>query len=134
MGDGRSLPSLAREVRAAMQKRMRSGDPYLTIPLMGMFIPSGSRSRDGSDVAAHLFAVASTHGFNAAHSAPSAGTVNPITRTVFFPVAERVNDADRKHCVKAKTNTQGEADSRILGRRLGLGTLTSGTIARAGIA
>lgn len=64
---------------------------------------------NGSDVAGHVFRVESTAGFNAAHTAPASGTINAITRTVFFPLAERVNDADRKHCVKAKTNAEGEA-------------------------
>ena len=64
---------------------------------------------DGSDVAGVIFSTGSVPGFNAAHSAPSKGTVNPITRTVFFPVAERVNDSQRPHCVKAKSNSQGEA-------------------------
>jgi hypothetical protein len=64
---------------------------------------------DGSDVADHLFSIQSVGGFNAAHAAPAAGTVNPITRTVFFPLAQRVNDAARQHCVQAQTNSQGEA-------------------------
>ena len=71
---------------------------------------AGQGNQDnGSDVAGHVFRVESTAGFNAAHTAPASGTVNAITRTVFFPLAERVNDADRKHCVKAKTNSEGEA-------------------------
>ncbi len=74
---------------------------------------------NGSDVAGHLFAIASSPGFNAAHTAPAAGTVNPITRSVFFPAAERVNDAERKHCVKAKTNSEGEAGVIFMPSRCG---------------
>jgi len=40
VGDGRDLCELAREVRIAMERRLRAGDQYLTIPMMGMFIPS----------------------------------------------------------------------------------------------
>jgi hypothetical protein len=64
---------------------------------------------NGTDVAGHVFRVGSTAGFNAAHTAPATGKINTIKRTVFFPLAERVNDADRRHCVKAKTNSEGEA-------------------------
>ena len=41
LGDGRDLCALAREVRIAMDRRIAAGDQYLTIPRMGMFIPSG---------------------------------------------------------------------------------------------
>ena len=74
---------------------------------------------DGSDVADKLFSTTSQRGFNAAHSAPAKGTVNPITRTVFFPLAERVNDNERQHAVKAKTNSDGEAGAVFLPSRCG---------------
>ena len=74
---------------------------------------------DGSDVAGTIFSTTSVPGLNAKHNAPAKGTVNPIKRTVFFPLAQRVNDSDRKHCVKAETNKEGEAGVLFLPSRAG---------------
>lgn len=40
VGDGRALPALAAEVKRACEQRIAAGEPYLTMPRIGMFIPS----------------------------------------------------------------------------------------------
>ena len=74
---------------------------------------------DGTDVAGVIFSTTSLPGFNAAHTPPVGGTVNPITRTNFFPLAERVNDPKHLHAIKAKTNADGEAGVIFMPSRSG---------------
>jgi hypothetical protein len=69
----------------------------------------------GSDVAGHIFAIASTRGFNAVHS-PARATAPDL-----YEVAKAVtpDGAKHRHAVKAKTNDRGEAGVIFIPSRCG---------------